>query len=85
MLYTYIMINSTLEDMQKNTKNTEPKPQLSIKLTQELDKEFRDAVFHSKGMKKGVMLEAVTEALELWIKANSKSQPEKRSRGTSND
>jgi len=33
----------------------------------DLDEEFRNAVFKKKGMHKGNLSEAIEEALEMWI------------------
>lgn len=41
--------------------------QINVNINDDLDKEFREAVFKQKGMKRGVMLEAFQEAIELWI------------------
>ena len=41
--------------------------QISFKIDEELDSKFRRAVFEKKGMKRGVMLESLQEAIELWI------------------
>jgi hypothetical protein len=45
---------------------------LTVIITEELDKEFRDTVFRKKGLHKGNISEAVFEALHLWIKENQK-------------
>ena len=44
-------------------------PQYSFNINDDLDKEFRDMVFKTKGMKRGVLLSALVEALELWVSA----------------
>jgi hypothetical protein len=41
---------------------------LTVLINDELDTKFREAVFKKKGMHKGNIVEAVEEALELWIK-----------------
>jgi hypothetical protein len=41
---------------------------ITLVLDDKLDERFREAVFKSKGMKKGNMSEAFEEALNLWIK-----------------
>jgi hypothetical protein len=40
---------------------------IQIVLPDDLEKEFRDEVFKSLGMKKGNMSLAIEEAIELWI------------------
>lgn len=41
---------------------------INISLDDKLEERFRKAVFYSKGMKKGNISEAFSEALEKWIK-----------------
>jgi len=40
---------------------------LTVIVDEELDERFREAVFRSKGMKKGNISESIEEAIELWI------------------
>ncbi len=40
---------------------------LTVLLDDKLDERFREAVFRSKGMRRGNLTEAIEEALELWI------------------
>ncbi len=46
---------------------------LIVDIDSELNKEFRDAILAAKGWNKGVIKEALREAIELWIK-ESKSK-----------
>lgn len=41
---------------------------LTVLLDDKLDERFREAVFRSKGMRRGNLTEAIEEALEAWIK-----------------
>lgn len=41
---------------------------LNVVIKDELDERFREAIFKAKGLKKGVLTEAIEEAIELWIK-----------------
>lgn len=41
---------------------------MNIVLDDELEKEFREAIFKRKGMKKGNISEALDEAIRQWIK-----------------
>jgi len=43
---------------------------MTVKISLELETEFRKVVFKKKGMRRGNIKEAVEEALHLWIKAN---------------
>jgi len=47
---------------------------LNVVLPDKTEERFRRAVFESKGMKKGNISEALTEAIDLWIieQANKK-------------
>lgn len=47
-------------------------PQINFNMNDDLDKEFREMVVKRKGFKKGVLMEALEEAVELWIKENEK-------------
>ncbi|MFB3888108.1 MAG: hypothetical protein ACE14S_01340 [Candidatus Bathyarchaeia archaeon] len=40
---------------------------LTVLIRDELDEQFRNAVFKCKGMRKGNITEAIEEAIELWI------------------
>ena len=40
---------------------------LTVLLSEVLDERFREAVFKTKGMRKGNITEAVEEALQMWI------------------
>ena len=40
---------------------------LTVLLNENLDEKFREAVFKTKGMRRGNITEAVEEALEMWI------------------
>ncbi len=42
---------------------------LTLTLSDELEKRFRDEVFKRLGMKKGNLQLAIEEAIELWIKS----------------
>lgn len=41
---------------------------INISLEDDLEQRFRKAVYESKGVKKGELSEAISEALEDWIK-----------------
>ena len=41
--------------------------QYVVVVNDELDRRFRDAVYKTKGMKRGNIKEAFEEAMELWI------------------
>ncbi len=45
---------------------------LTILINDNLDQQFREAVFKKKGMHRGNIAEAVEEALEQWIKEANK-------------
>jgi hypothetical protein len=42
---------------------------LLVALDDELEKRFREAVFRRYGMKKGNLTNAVSEAIDLWLKS----------------
>lgn len=44
-------------------------PAVKVIVSDELDQRFRDAVYKSKGMKRGNLKEAIKEAIEMWISA----------------
>jgi hypothetical protein len=46
---------------------------LNILISDELEKRFRQAVGIRWGARKGVISKSLEEAIELWIKSNSKS------------
>lgn len=41
---------------------------LNVIIEDQLDRKFREAIFKTKGMRKGNLTEAIEEAIELWIK-----------------
>jgi len=45
---------------------------LTVLIRDDLDEEFRNAVFKSKGMHKGNLSQAIEEAMEMWIREESK-------------
>jgi len=45
--------------------------QMNFNLNDDLDKEFRNTVFRTKGMVRGNISEAIHEAIELWIREHS--------------
>jgi hypothetical protein len=47
---------------------------LTIMIRDDLDEEFRNAVFKKKGMHKGNLSEAIEEALEMWIAEQSRRE-----------
>jgi len=47
---------------------------IKVNLSEELEAEFREEVFKSKGMKKGNLSLAVEEAIRLWIDMQRKKQ-----------
>lgn len=50
---------------------------LTVLIKDDLDENFRNAVFKEKGMHKGNLSEAIEEAIELWI-SNHEEKQEKR-------
>jgi len=40
---------------------------LNVEISVSLDQRFRDTVYQRKGLRKGAITEAVTEALKMWI------------------
>jgi metal-responsive CopG/Arc/MetJ family transcriptional regulator len=47
---------------------------LTVMIRDDLDEEFRNAVFKEKGMHKGNLSEAIEEALKMWIAEQSKKE-----------
>ena len=45
----------------------------TILLPADLDKKLRRAVFDRKGLRQGVLTEAMIEAVELWLSTNPKA------------
>ena len=41
---------------------------LDVNINDELEKKFRETVYHTKGMKRGNLTISLEEAIELWIK-----------------
>ncbi len=49
-----------------------------VDIDADLNKRFRDAILKDKGWNKGVIKEALREAIELWIESKSgETKPEK--------
>ena len=46
-------------------------------LNDEAENKLREAIFKSKGMKKGNISNAIKEAIELWILEQAKKSPSK--------
>jgi hypothetical protein len=57
-----------------------PKARMNLVVDAELEEKFRNAVFKSKGMKKGNISEAMEEAIELWILEQLKTAPEQKAK-----
>jgi len=53
---------------------------MNIVLKDDTEQRFREAVFKSKGMKKGNISDAIEEAIELWILEQVKAHPEQKAR-----
>ena len=49
---------------------------LKVTIPDDLEKEFREEIFKSKGMKKGNISKAVEEAIRLWIEHQRKKRSE---------
>jgi len=47
---------------------------IKVNLPEELEEEFREEVFKSKGMKKGNLSLAIEEAIRLWIDMQRKKR-----------
>ncbi len=41
--------------------------QITVKIDDKLEKEFRDKIYKTKGLRKGDLAESVAEAIKLWI------------------
>lgn len=50
---------------------------LTVLIRDDLDEQFRNAVFKSKGMHKGNLSEAVEEAIQFWIEKQEKQEKKK--------
>ena len=51
---------------------------LTVVIKDDLDEQFRNAVFQCKGMRKGNLTEAVQEAMLMWINVSKKSEGKPR-------
>lgn len=49
---------------------------LGLKIKDDLEEQFRKAVFETKGMKKGNISLALEEAIELWIEEQTRKKTE---------
>lgn len=49
---------------------------IKVILSDELEQEFRDEIYKSKGMKKGNITEAIQEAIRMWIEAERERRTE---------
>jgi len=49
---------------------------IKVILPDELEEEFRNEVFKSKGMKKGNLTLAIEEAIKMWIEVQRKKRSE---------
>jgi len=56
---------------------------ITFSIDDALEQKFRTSIGHRKGFRKGVLEEALTEAIELWLKFGSQSRL--RSKGKSVD
>ena len=50
---------------------------MNIDISDELDEQFREAVFNRFGMKKGNLTHAIEEAIKEWINKDNKKTEEK--------
>jgi len=48
---------------------------MNIVLNDDLEKRFREAIFKTKGMKKGNISEALEEAIKCWIEQAEAKKP----------
>ena len=53
---------------------------LTVIVDDNLDKKFREAVFHRKGLKRGNLTDAVEEAMVLWIGMSASPEVEGKER-----
>lgn len=49
---------------------------IKVILPDDLEEEFREEIYKSKGMKKGNITKAVQEAIVLWMEAEKKKRSE---------
>ena len=49
---------------------------IKVILPDDLEQEFREEIFKSKGMKRGNITIAIEEAIRMWIGANKKKRSE---------
>ena len=54
---------------------------LKVTIPDDLEREFREEIFKSKGMKKGNISKAVEEAIRLWIKYQREERKKQMVRG----
>lgn len=47
---------------------------LTVLIKNELDEKFRETVFKTKGMHRGNITEAIEEAIELWIRDETRKE-----------
>ncbi len=57
--------------------------QYNAKIKEELDRQFREEVFKRYGMKKGVLVQALEDAMKLWITQQKSVEQTKRNDGGS--
>lgn len=50
---------------------------IDVMLSDDLEKQLREVVFRRKGMKRGNLKEAISEAIMLWIELGEKSKNRK--------
>ncbi len=51
---------------------------LKVTIPDDLEREFREEIFKSKGMKKGNISKAVEEAIRLWIDYQRREREERK-------
>jgi hypothetical protein len=51
---------------------------LTLVLDDDLENQFREAIFKAMGMRRGNMQLAIEEAIKSWIKDKQKEQPKKK-------
>lgn len=49
---------------------------LRVTIPEELDRQFREAIFRARGMRRGNITVAMQEAIEMWILAQEKKRVE---------